>query len=487
MKGQNKYLDSELNLFPVILSGGSGTRLWPLSRACFPKQYLNLLNKSNNSLLQDTVLRLNGLKNLQQPIIICNEEQRFIVAEQMREIDITPNSILLEPIGRNTAPAIALASLIALEEFQDSILLVLSADHEIREPKKFQKAINDGLEYASNDRLVTFGVTPNRAETGYGYIEAFEELTTKNKCSNIKKFIEKPTTEIAEKLIKDKRYSWNSGIFLFKASTIISELEKYEPKIVDLCRKSLNSDLKDLNFQRVKQKYFNECPNIPIDIAVMEKTKLGTVLSLNVGWSDIGDWDSVWENSEKDLNGNSRIGKTLIFDTKNSYLRSDHRLIVSMGIKNLVIVETNDAILIADKDYTQSVKKVVNELEKNNYIEGKMNRQMFRPWGHYTSVAEGLTWQVKRLEIKPQESLSLQMHYHRAEHWVVVNGTAKVEINGEITLLNVNESIFVPLGAKHRLSNPGTIPLVLIEVQSGKYLGEDDIIRFDDNYGRELK
>ncbi len=487
MKGQNKYLDSELNLFPVILSGGSGTRLWPLSRACFPKQYLNLLNKSNNSLLQDTVLRLNGLKNLQQPIIICNEEQRFIVAEQMREIDITPNSILLEPIGRNTAPAIALASLIALEEFQDSILLVLSADHEIREPKKFQKAINDGLEYASNDRLVTFGVTPNRAETGYGYIEAFEELTTKNKCSNIKKFIEKPTTEIAEKLIKDKRYSWNSGIFLFKASTIISELEKYEPKIVDLCRKSLNSNLKDLNFQRVKQKYFNECPNIPIDIAVMEKTKLGTVLSLNVGWSDIGDWDSVWENSEKDLNGNSRIGKTLIFDTKNSYLRSDHRLIVSMGIKNLVIVETNDAILIADKDYTQSVKKVVNELEKNNYIEGKMNRQMFRPWGHYTSVAEGLTWQVKRLEIKPQESLSLQMHYHRAEHWVVVNGTAKVEINGEITLLNVNESIFVPLGAKHRLSNPGMIPLVLIEVQSGKYLGEDDIIRFDDNYGRELK
>ena len=487
MKGQNKYLDSELNLFPVILSGGSGTRLWPLSRACFPKQYLNLLNKSNNSLLQDTVLRLNGLKNLQQPIIICNEEQRFIVAEQMREIDITPNSILLEPIGRNTAPAIALASLIALEEFQDCILLVLSADHEIREPKKFQKAINDGLEYASNDRLVTFGVTPNRAETGYGYIEAFEELTTKNKCSNIKKFIEKPTTEIAEKLIKDKRYSWNSGIFLFKASTIISELEKYEPKIVDLCRKSLNSNLKDLNFQRVKQKYFNECPNIPIDIAVMEKTKLGTVLSLNVGWSDIGDWDSVWENSEKDLNGNSRIGKTLIFDTKDSYLRSDHRLIVSMGIKNLVIVETNDAILIADKDYTQSVKKVVNELEKNNYIEGKMNRQMFRPWGHYTSVAEGLTWQVKRLEIKPKESLSLQMHYHRAEHWVVVNGTAKVEINGEITLLNVNESIFVPLGAKHRLSNPGMIPLVLIEVQSGKYLGEDDIIRFDDNYGRELK
>ena len=474
------------DLIPVILSGGSGTRLWPLSRACFPKQYLNLLDENNNSLLQNTILRLEGLKNLRQPIIICNEEQRFIVAEQMRELDITPSSILLEPIGRNTAPAIALASLMTLEKFKDSILLVLSADHEIKNTAVFKETINNGIEYASKGKLVTFGISPNSPETGYGYIEAYEELTTKNKSSNIKKFIEKPTKELAEKLLKDKRYTWNSGIFMFKASTIIKELTRYEPEIVNLCKKSLDNSLKDLNFQRVKKNYFEKCPNIPIDIAVMEKTKLGTVLSLNVGWSDIGNWKSVWENAKKDHNGNSITGKTLIFDTQNSYLRSENRLIVSIGIKNLVVVETNDAILIADKDSTQSVKEIVYELDKSSLIEGKMNRQMFRPWGHYTSVVEGLTWQVKRLEIKPKASLSLQMHHHRAEHWIVVNGNAKVEINGVITLLKVNESIFVPLGAKHRLSNPGETPLILIEVQSGEYLGEDDIVRFDDIYGREL-
>ena len=486
MEKSSEKLSKNINLIPVILSGGSGTRLWPLSRACYPKQYLNLLNQNDNSLLQNTILRLDGLKKLHQPIIICNEEQRFIVAEQMREVNITPSSILLEPIGRNTAPAIALASLMTLKYFKDSILLVLSADHEIKNKENFQQAIKDGLRFASNGKLVTFGITPNSPETGYGYIESYEELTTKNKSSNIKKFIEKPTKKLAEKLIQDKRYSWNSGIFMFKASTIISELTRYEPKIVDLCKKSLDHSFKDLDFQRIKKNYFEECPNIPIDIAVMEKTKLGTVLSLDVGWSDIGNWKSVWENSKKDLNGNSITGKSLIFDTQNSYLRSENRLIVSLGLKNLVIVETNDAILIADKDSTHSVKEIVNELEKSSLIEGKLNRKMFRPWGHYTSVVEGLTWQVKRLEIKPEASLSLQMHHYRAEHWIVVNGNARVEINGVTTLLKVNESIFVPLGAKHRLSNPGKTPLILIEVQSGEYLGEDDIVRFDDIYGREL-
>ncbi len=487
MEYPKEKITTNFNLIPVILSGGSGTRLWPLSRACFPKQYLNLLNNNDKTLLQNTILRLEGLKNLQHPIVICNEEQRFIVAEQIRELNIKPSSILLEPIGRNTAPAIALASLMTLEKFEDSILLVLSADHEIKNTAKFKQAINDGLEYARNGRLVTFGISPNSPETGYGYIEACDELTIKNISSNINKFIEKPTKELAEKLIKDKRYTWNSGIFMFKASTIIKELSRYEPKIVDLCRKSLEDSSKDLDFQRIKKESFEKCPNIPIDIAVMEKTKLGTVLSLNVGWSDIGNWKSVWENSTKDVNGNSLTGKTLIFDTQNSYLRSENRLIVSIGIKNLVIVETNDAILIADKNSTQSVKEIVYELEKSSLIEGKMNRQMFRPWGHYTSVVEGLTWQVKRLEIKPEASLSLQMHHHRAEHWVVVSGNAKVEINDVTSLLKVNESIFVPLGAKHRLSNPGKTTLILIEVQSGEYLGEDDIVRFDDIYGRELK
>lgn len=487
MKGQLKNQTSELKLFPVILSGGTGTRLWPLSRACFPKQYLNLSNFNDYSLLQNTFLRLQGLKNLQRPIIICNEEQRFIVAEQMRELDIIPHSILLEPVGRNTAPAIALAALMSLEKFKDSILLVLSADHEIKDSENFKIAINKGIKYALKDRLVTFGIKPTGPETGYGYIEAYEELTTEKNSSNIKKFIEKPSQEIAEKLFEDKRYSWNSGIFMFKASTIINEITNYQPKIVNLCKKSLDSNLKDLNFQRISKKYFEDCPNIPIDIAVMEKTKLGTVLSLNVGWSDIGSWKSVWENSDKDINGNSIHGKILSFDTKNSYLRSEDRLIVSIGIENLIVIETNDAILITDKESTQSVKKIVSELEKSSFIEGKMNRKMFRPWGHYTSISDGLTWQVKRLEIKPNASLSLQKHHKRAEHWIVVNGKAKVEIDGKVSFLAVNESIFVPLGSKHRLSNPGKIPLILIEVQSGKYLGEDDIVRFDDIYGRDLK
>ncbi len=486
MKGQLKESDLELKLVPVILSGGSGTRLWPLSRACFPKQYLKLSHNSKYSLLQNTILRLQGINNLQDPLIICNEDQRFIVAEQMRELDVKPHSILLEPIGRNTAPAIALGALTALDKFQDSILLVLSADHEIKNTDSFKKAITDGVKYASLGKLVTFGIVPNSPETGYGYIEAFEELTVEKNFSEIKSFIEKPTREVAENLIQDKRYTWNSGIFMFKASSIIKELSKYEPNIVNLCRKSLDNKTKDLNFQRINKEYFELCSNIAIDIAVMERTKLGAVISLDAGWSDIGNWKSVWENSDKDVNGNSTKGKTLIFDTKDSYLRSEERLIVSLGINNLIVIETNDSVLVANKDSTQSIKEIVRELEKSSLTEGKMNRQMFRPWGHYTSIAEGLTWQVKRLEIKPAACLSLQMHHHRAEHWIVVSGDAKVEINGKVSLLKVNESIFVPLGAKHRLSNPGKTSLILIEVQSGEYLGEDDIVRFDDIYGRDI-
>ena len=484
LKGQLRKSNSQLKLIPLILSGGSGTRLWPLSRACFPKQYLKLSNDSQYSLLQNTILRLKGINNLQDPLIICNEDQRFIVAEQMRELDIKPESILLEPVGRNTAPAIALGALMAMDKFQDSILLVLSSDHEIKNADILKRAISDGLKYASLGKLVTFGIVPKSPETGYGYIEAFEELTTKKNISEIKNFIEKPPKEIAEKLIKDKRYTWNSGIFMFKASKIIEELSKYEPSIIDLCRKSIDNKTEDLNFQRINKDYFELCPNIAIDVAVMEKTKLGVVLSLDAGWSDIGNWKAVWENSKKDLNGNFIKGKALIFDTKNSYLRSEDRLIVSLGVSNIVIVETNDAILIANKESTQSIKQIVEELEKSSFTEGKLNRQIFRPWGNYTSVVKDQTFQVKRLEIKPKASLSLQMHFHRAEHWVVVDGNAKVEINGEVTLLKVNESIFVPQGAKHRLSNPGKIPLILIEVQSGNYLGEDDIVRFDDMYGR---
>ena len=487
---ETREKDNEsVNLLPIILSGGSGSRLWPLSRACFPKQYLNLNEKSKYSLLQDTYLRLKGLQNLDEPIIICNEEQRFIVAEQMREIKINPKSIILEPEGRNTAPAISIGALAAIRntKSKDPILLVLSSDHVVSNVDKFLKVINDGIVFAKEGRMVTFGVIPTNPETGYGYIESLYELSEENKSSPIKRFIEKPVRELAEKFITNKHFTWNSGIFLFKASVFINEMMKFEPKIIDLCKKSLGNSLLDLDFERLDEKQFKKCSSIPIDKAVMEKTNLGTVLQLNAGWSDIGNWKSVWDNSQKDDNGNSYKGKVILKETKDSYFRSENRLIVGLGLENIVAIETNDAILVVNKEYSHKVKNIVSELDKENYSEGKLNRKMYRPWGNFTSIEEGAIWQVKKLEINPEASLSLQMHHHRSEHWVVVKGTAKVEINGEISLLSENEGVYVPLGSKHRLSNPGKIPLVLIEVQSGTYLGEDDILRFDDIYGRKNK
>ena len=475
---------SKKKLLPVILSGGSGTRLWPLSRECYPKQYLKIGDFNKLSLLQETYLRLEGLENLESPIIICNEEHRFIVAEQMRDLKIKPNSIILEPVGRNTAPAIALASLIASDLYNDCLLLILSADHEIKNPEKFRKVIKEGYKYADEGRLVTFGVTPNKPETGYGYIESNEKLSETKNSSTIKKFIEKPNKSNAKKFLKDKHFSWNSGIFLFNSETILNELNKYEPALINSCKKSLNRSRYDLDFTRIDQDSFMECPNISIDIAVMEKTNLGTVLSLDVGWNDIGSWKAVWEISIKDKNGNNKKGNVYLKEVKDSYFRSESRLIVGLGVENLIVVETNDAILIANKEDTQSVKVLVNELEKMGFPEGKTNKKIYRPWGSYTSLTNGETWQVKRLEIKPKSSLSLQRHEHRSEHWVVVSGLAKVEIDGKIVFLKENQSAYVPLGSKHRLSNPGERRLVLIEVQSGSYLGEDDITRFEDNYGR---
>lgn len=480
MKSHSK----NLSVIPVVLSGGSGTRLWPLSRECFPKQYLKIYEDDKLSLLQKTFKRLEGINNLDNPIIICNEEQRFLVAEQMRQINIRPNSILLEPIGRDTAPAIALAAIKASEKGEDPILLILSADHEIESSKKFVSAVNKGIFFASKGRIVTFGVNPSRAETGYGYIESYNKLSEQTCSSDIKRFIEKPNKNIAKKLILDSHFTWNSGIFLFRASIIIQELSKFEPKIVPLCKKALNNHFHDLDFQRLDISSFKSCPRISIDVAVMEKTSLGTVLLLNAGWNDIGSWKSVWENAIKDKNGNSIKGKVLIKNTENCYLRAEERLLVGVDIKNLIIIETNDAVLIADKDSSQSVKEVVKDLEKRSFKEGKVNKKIYRPWGNYTSIIESETWQVKRLLIKSKESLSLQLHNFRSEHWVVVKGIAKVEIDGIISTLNVNESIYVPSGSKHRLSNPSEELLIIIEVQNGLYLGEDDIIRFEDKYGR---
>ena len=484
MENLDANLTSNLNLVPVILSGGSGSRLWPLSRASYPKQYLNLDEKNEFSLLQNTFLRLKGLNKLNNPIIISNEEQRFIVAEQMRAINVRPDSIILEPFGRNTAAAIALAALKVLKTHKNPTLLILSSDHIINDEENFRKVIENGLIHSENNRLVTFGVVPRSPETGYGYIETYEEISDQNKSSKISKFIEKPNLSLANKLIKDKHYLWNSGIFLFKASLILQELEKFEPEIIKICDKALKTGKVDLDFLRINPKIFKNCPNMPIDIAVMEKTNLGSVISLKAGWNDIGSWKSIWESAKKDEDGNTIKGKVMVDSTKNCYLRSEERLIVGIDLNDLIVIETNDAILVSKRDSTQKVKKVVQELNNSNFEEGKRSRKSYRPWGSFTSIEKGSTWQVKKLEIKPNESISLQMHYQRSEHWIVVNGIAKVEINSEIKILNKNESIFVPLGSKHRLSNAGEVPLILIEVQSGTYLGEDDIVRFEDRYGR---
>ena len=487
MDNLNKKSISNLDVIPVILSGGSGTRLWPLSRAAYPKQYLNMNEKNKFSLLQNTYLRLRGLSNLRDPVIISNEEQRFIVAEQMREINIRPNSIILEPFGKNTAPAVALAALRLLKIKKDPLLLVLSSDHKIEEEEIFRNVIEKSLIEANNGRLVTFGIMPKSPETGYGYIESFEELSEENPSSIIKNFIEKPNLNLAKKFIKDKRYSWNSGIFLFKASIFLKELEEHEPEIIKFCTESINKSTKDLDFLRVNEDAFKNCPNKSIDIALMEKTKLGSVFNLQAGWDDIGSWKSVWDNSYKDKEGNSTKGKIILEESKNCYLRSEERLVVGINLNDLIVVETNDAILIASKNSTQKVRDIVNNLNESNYEEGKFNKKNYRPWGLFTSIEKGASWQVKRLEILPQASISLQMHNHRSEHWIVVKGIAKVEIDGIISILRKNESIYIPLGSKHRLSNPTKEQLILIEVQSGAYLGEDDIVRFEDLYGRSKK
>ena len=476
------------SLLPLILCGGKGSRLWPLSRSSYPKQYIAISQNSKRSLLQQTQERLSDLDQVDDPVLICNEEHRFIVAEQMREIDITPRSILLEPFGRNTAPAITIGALKAIENGLDPILLILSADHQIRDNKKFLDLIQEAKGQAKLGKLVTFGIVPTSAETGYGYIEAKKNLkVNENEGFEISRFIEKPNKDLAQSLISDERYTWNSGIFMFKASVILNEIKKHAPQIFEYSQKSLTNSSTDLYFQRIKEEDFNKCPNISIDVAVMEKTDLGIVFPLKAGWSDIGNWKSVWENGKKDINGNINIGKVLTSEVKDSYFRSENRLLVGLGVKNLIAVETNDALLVADKAYAQDVKNIVIHLEKEKMPESSNHKKVYRPWGHYMAIGEGRRWQAKRIEVNPGGNLSQQMHYHRAEHWIIVSGTAEVEINGEKKLLSENQSTYIPLGSKHRLSNPGRMPLVLVEVQSGAYLDEDDIVRFKDEYGRVNK
>ena len=481
-------MDLNLNkIIPVILSGGEGTRLWPLSRRSYPKQFLNLQFQNQYSLFQATQKRISSLEGIQEPMLICNEEHRFIIAEQMREINVKPQSIILEPCGRNTAPAITIAALKALENEDDPILLILASDHNIKDTENFNQVIRKSVSTAQEGKLVTFGIIPKSPEVGYGYIQSYDELDNeKLKGSTIKKFIEKPELSSAEIFIKDKTYTWNSGIFLFKAKSILKEIKKYQPQIINYCQKSLIGNSLDLDFQRINKKYFEQCPNISIDIAVMEKTNKGYVFPLDAGWSDVGDWKSVWENSTKDNNGNSIYGKIVTEDTRNCYLRSENSLIATLGIENLVIVDTGDAILVSDINQTQKLKNIVKRLNTQNFPEGHQHKKIYRPWGFYLSIVKGPRWQVKLINVDPGGILSLQMHHHRSEHWIVVSGTAEIEVDNKKTLLNENQSTYIPVCSTHRLSNPGKIPLELIEVQSGPYLGEDDITRFDDAYSRFL-
>ena len=477
---------SRCPVIPIILCGGTGSRLWPISRESFPKQYLKINSKDKLTLLQRTFKRISNIPGLKDPILVCNEEHRFIAAEQMRQIGINPQTILLEPFGKNTAPAITLAAITAIHKEEDPILIVLSSDHHIENEKKFVEVIENGIKLAQKGRLITFGVLPTKPETGYGYIKCAMPFKTKQIDGiEIDQFIEKPDENTARKFLEDKRFVWNSGIFALKANTLINEIKKFSKNIFETCNTALLNAKDDLDFKRISKEDFSKCPNISLDVAVMEKTNLGTVLNLDVGWSDIGNWNSLWEISKKDIHGNSFEGKSYLKNVKNCFLRSENRLIVGVDLNDLVIIETRDALLVANKNSSQKIKEIVRDLANENFPESKQNKKAYRPWGNYVSLVESDTWQVKRIEIKPGESISLQKHKKRSEHWVVVKGTANVEINDHRTTLNVNESIFVSKDTKHRLSNNGDKNLVIVEVQIGDYLGEDDIIRYHDLYGRK--
>ncbi|WP_417536723.1 mannose-1-phosphate guanylyltransferase/mannose-6-phosphate isomerase [Methylophaga sp.] len=467
-------------LVPVILAGGTGSRLWPLSRQLNPKQFLALTDE-RATMLQQTVSRLKGLK-VDAPVVICNEEHRFLAAEQLRLAGEDGPRIILEPVGRNTAPAIALAALQAVAEDEESVLLVLAADHLIADTAAFQDTVSRAQPLAEAGKLVTFGIVPGQAETGYGYIH-------KGKAQggdgfDVERFVEKPDYATAQGYLESGDYLWNSGMFLFKASRYLEELERFRPDILHACRAALEDSAQDLHFTRVNYEAFAACPDESVDYAVMEKTSSAVVVPLDAGWSDIGSWSALWEVSGKDDAGNAIAGDVIQQDSSGCLVRADHRLVATVGVEDLVVVETKDAVLVAHKDRVQDVKKVVRQIEADGRHEHLNHREVYRPWGVYDSIDNGHRYQVKRITVKPGAKLSVQMHHHRAEHWIVVSGTASVT-NGEKTyLVTENQSTFIPVGEVHSLENPGVIDLELIEVQSGSYLGEDDIVRFADKYGR---
>lgn len=474
-----------MNIIPVIMAGGSGSRLWPLSRLTYPKQFLTL--EGEQSMLQQTISRLNDLETA-PPIVICNEEHRFIVAEQLRQINAL-NEIILEPIGRNTAPAVALAAIKSLDNLpdnEDTLLLILAADHIIKDDISFINSIRIAKPYAINGNLVTFGIEPSTPETGFGYIQAGEEISSGeiSGAFKVNAFIEKPELAVAEKLLSDGGYYWNSGMFMFCARKYLSELHKFCPDIHDSCYKAMQSPDKDLNFIRIDHGVFSNCPDLSIDYAVMEHTANAVVVPMNAGWSDVGSWSSLWEISDKDEQGNVLIGDIITHNSSNNYVHAQSGLVTMLGVEDLIVVQTKDAILVTKHDAVQDVKKIVEHLKTAGRSEYRIHREVYRPWGKCDSINTGRRYEVKRIEVNPGEGISLQTHFHRAEHWVVVAGTAKVTLNDKQFLLCENESVYIPVGAQHCLENPGKIPLEIIEVRSGAYLGDDDIVRIADRYGR---
>jgi len=470
-----------MSLYPVILSGGSGTRLWPLSRAALPKQLLPLA--SEKTLLQETVLRLSGLMDAGAPLIVCNNDHRFLIAEQMRDIEVTPLAIFLEPIGRNTAPAAAIAALHLLKQDADAVMLLLPADHLIRDVPAFHTAIGEGMKAVASSHLVTFGIVPDAPETGYGYIQQGAALDACG-AHNVARFVEKPRREDAEQFLASGDYFWNSGMFLFSCKQFLDELGEFRPDILAACEQALARGQHDLDFCRLDKGAFAACPSDSIDYALMEHTRHAAVVPTDIGWNDIGAWSALWEVGEKDTAGNVTRGDVFLESVSNSLIRAESRMVAAIGVSNLLIVETPDAILVADKSRAQEVKKVVDYLKANGRSEHEFHTRVFRPWGWYEGIDLGERFQVKRIMVKPGEKLSLQMHHHRAEHWIIVSGTARITRDGVEQLLCEDESTYIPLGTTHRLENPGRIPLHLIEVQSGSYLGEDDIVRFEDIYQR---